>query len=49
MVQGKWLVMSRADDGAAERLVAFDAIALIEVVDVALAVKDVDLARSAAL
>ena len=49
VVQGKWLVMSRADDGAAERLVAFDAISLIEVVDVALAVKDVDLARSAAL
>jgi len=41
-VQGSWLVLSRADDGTAERLVSFDATALVEVLDVAAAIKDLD-------
>lgn len=32
-VQGRWLVLSRAEDGQAERLVSFASIALIEVQD----------------
>lgn len=44
-VQGRWLVLSRAADGAAERLVALDSIALIEVVDVAAAVGNLDAER----
>lgn len=41
-IQGSWLVLSRATDGTAERLVAMEAIALIEVVDVAAAVRELD-------
>jgi hypothetical protein len=41
-VQGSWLVLSRSDDGSAERLVSFEATTLIEVLDVASAVRDLD-------
>lgn len=47
-VQGKWLVLSRSDDGAAERLVAFDAIGLIEVLDIPAAVKEHEFGRAGA-
>jgi hypothetical protein len=41
-VQGSWLVLSRADDGTAERLVSFEATALIEVLDVAATVRNLE-------
>ncbi|MDE2409850.1 MAG: hypothetical protein KGL72_06040 [Actinomycetales bacterium] len=44
-IQGSWLVLSRSHDGTAERLVAVESVALIEVVDVAAAVRDLDGAR----
>jgi hypothetical protein len=44
-IQGSWLVLSRATDGTAERLVAVEAVALIEVLDVSAAVKDLDSLR----
>ena len=39
-VQGRWLVLSRADDGSAQQLVSFDSIQYIEVVDINAAVAD---------
>jgi len=44
-IQGSWLVLSRSGDGTAERLVAVESVALIEVVDVAAAVRDLDMPR----
>lgn len=44
-IQGSWLVLSRSTDGTAERLVAVESVALIEVIDVAAAVRDLDGAR----
>jgi len=41
-IQGRWLVLSRTEDGTAERLVAFESITLIEVMDVASAIGDLD-------
>lgn len=44
-IQGSWLVLSRSTDGTAERLVAVESVSLIEVIDVAAAVRDLDGAR----
>ena len=44
-MQGSWLVLSRSGDGTAERLVAVESVALIEVVDVAATVRDLDMPR----
>jgi len=43
-VQGNWIVLSRADEGTAERLVSFDSTELVEVLDVTAAVNlnDID-------
>jgi hypothetical protein len=44
-IHGQWLIMSRTDDAAPERMAAFDSIALIEVLDVASVVSNFDFTR----
>ena len=45
-VQGSWLALSRNASGAPERLVAFDSVALIEVMDMAASVAELNSAAS---